>query len=415
MRNPFTPASKRDKKLKMLLYGAAGVGKTTLALQIPVDGKIALIDMEGGADLYADADGLPDFDVLRTKTYEDVERALAFISQAKHEYDLLILDPITVLWNVIIDGVSRRGDSAVTQREWGIIKRKMNRIYDAIVNLPTNVIVTARAKDDYKNDELVGQKPDAEKGLTFLFDIVLRLGIDPETGKRGAAVDKDRSNTLPRYVPDITPDTFAPILGKVSGGEDATQQTEEEAAENFANQIESESHNAPESRENGHQQKKSSSRRNRAAPRSSDAPRKMTDVKAAMITQAARTKQKIEQNGEEDTIIDEDAAIRLGRQAGILFSQVGYDALRLPFLSWMYDREIKSVKGLYRSEAAGFLLAFVQDARAPKEIEKFAEYLDAKSMPDPSAEDTGELPTDPDTAPDEFDTFNAEQDQEEAA
>lgn len=234
--NPFKPAHQVKKRLKMLIYGESGVGKTTLALTLPFGGKVALIDMEGGADLYAEAEGIPAFDVVRTKSYQDVMNALSYLNEGKSPYAAVVVDPISVLWSIIVEAGSK-SESAVTQREWGVIKRKMNAVYNLLVNLPLHVVVIARAKDEYKNDEKIGMKADAEKGLVFLFDVILRMGLTQD-GKRAAEVIKDRSNTFGRVIQDVRADLFAPLLGKVSNGQvNAHQQTDAEASDELANQI----------------------------------------------------------------------------------------------------------------------------------------------------------------------------------
>ena len=49
---PFQPAASSDRRLKLLLWGDSGVGKTTLALQFP---HPAVIDLEGGTEHYGDS------------------------------------------------------------------------------------------------------------------------------------------------------------------------------------------------------------------------------------------------------------------------------------------------------------------------------------------------------------------------
>lgn len=244
MKNPFTPAGKVDKKLKLLIYGASGSGKTTLALGLGklVQGKTALIDLEGGADLYADA--FP-FDVLRTKDYQQVKAALDYLESGQSEYGAVIVDPISVLWAVIIEAAqAAKGnmERSLTFQDWGVIKRKMNAVYTRLVNLPVHVIVIARAKDEYEgegdNRRRTGTTPDAEKSLAYLFDVVVSL----ESTRKGRKViiEKDRSNTLGSAIDNPTPDSFLPILARVTGGERARQQTDEEAAQPLATEFVSE-------------------------------------------------------------------------------------------------------------------------------------------------------------------------------
>lgn len=244
MRNPFVPADKVEKYVKMLVYGASGSGKTTLALGLSkhVTGKTALIDMERGADFYADS--FP-FDVLRTKDYKQVMAALDYLESGNSEYSLVVVDPISVLWAVIIEAAQiARGnmERALTFADWGIVKRKMNAVYTRLVNLPMHVVVIARAKDEYEgegdNRRRAGTTPDAEKNLSYLFDVVISL----EKNRKGrkAIVEKDRSNSLPDVIDSPTPDAFVSIFARVTGGTPMPQQTDEEAALSLVNEMVSE-------------------------------------------------------------------------------------------------------------------------------------------------------------------------------
>lgn len=241
MRNPFVPADRVEKYIKMLVYGASGSGKTTLALGLSkhVTGKTALIDMERGADFYADSF---QFDVLRTKDYKQVMTALDYLESGNSEYSLVVVDPISVLWAVIIEAAQlARGnmERALTFADWGIVKRKMNAVYTRLVNLPMHVIVIARAKDEYEgegdNRRRAGTTPDAEKNLSYLFDVVISM----ESVRKGrkAVTEKDRSNTLPAVLDNPTPDAFAVIFARVTGGATELQPTDEEAAQSLVNEM----------------------------------------------------------------------------------------------------------------------------------------------------------------------------------
>jgi hypothetical protein len=256
--NPFTPAKRQNKRVKLLIYGEPGAGKTTLALQLQsiVGGKVAMIDTEGGADLYADAAGMPAFDVLRTKTYADIKKALEFIQFGKHDYTLLIVDPITVIWTVIIEGVVMLRENALINKggnpdsvslsfkDWGVIKRKMNTIYNLLVNLPIHVIVTAREKEEFEGEgdsrKKVGSKPDAEKSLDYLFDAILHLNRDTK-GVRYALVKKDRSGQLQPRLEAVTPATLAPLFANQGSSPDGYHlPSEHDAAAALATELEHE-------------------------------------------------------------------------------------------------------------------------------------------------------------------------------
>lgn len=238
MKDPFAPAQQARRLMKLLLYGGAGVGKTVLALTIPYGGKVALLDLEDGSNFYGHSSSIPAFNVLRTRSYREITQALDYLAHDKHDYGAVVVDPISVLWNVIVDAGSDL-DKATSMRQWGMIKRKMDGIYRQIVGLPVNVTVIARSKDEYKGDEKVGEKADAEKNLPFLFDVVLHLNVTQD-GKRWASVTKDRTNTLGRRVDNLTPDIFGPILHTTSQGVQYTALDEEQAISELHRDMERE-------------------------------------------------------------------------------------------------------------------------------------------------------------------------------
>jgi hypothetical protein len=237
MNNPFTAATKVEKKLKVLVYGESGSGKTWFALTFP--GKVAVIDTEGGTELYGGRQDVQGFDVIRTKSFADVEQAVSFIEQdAGKTYQTLVVDPITVIWQVLQDAAMKKyGTQAGTLsfQGWGVIKREYNRLFTRLANLPIHVVVTARLKEDYVksgNDlTLAGVKPDAEKNTPYIFDIILRL---ENNGSRYAVVEKDRSGQLPGKIENASFNNLAPIADIHATGEKVTQPDVDEATASTA-------------------------------------------------------------------------------------------------------------------------------------------------------------------------------------
>ena len=261
--NPFQKATSVQKKIKLLLYGDWGTGKTVVGLSFP---RVALIDTEGSADLYGPGrqvhwGTVPEYDVLRTKSFEEILDALdAIKADAGRNWQTLIIDPATVVWQVLQDAgqlaaetrASQRGNYdasnvALTQRDWGTIKRKLYRAMIDMVNLPVNVILTAHLKDvteqrgsgQNMTAVKVGEKPDAEKKTPYWFDVVVKM----ETRKdaqgettHGGVIEKDRSGLfrVGQWVPNLQYSHFAPILEAYSQGETVVQQGEDEAAERDA-------------------------------------------------------------------------------------------------------------------------------------------------------------------------------------
>lgn len=253
--NPFRPAEAVVPKIKALIFGAPGVGKTYLSLTSP--GRIAIIDTEGGTAFYArraGTHGLSQFDVLPTKTYRDVQAAVQYIAANPTAYETLVIDPITVIYEVLQDAAlikrasvndrkGRSGDPDDTDLEmldWGRIKRAYKALMTELGNLPIHVVVTARESDvNEKHGQervKVGVKPDAEKSTSYYFDTVVRL-VPTATG-REAVVLKDRTgiHALNVHLPEPTFDSLFGAVIKSGKGATAARAipSDERAAETDA-------------------------------------------------------------------------------------------------------------------------------------------------------------------------------------
>lgn len=227
MKNPFEIAQPVQKKLKVLLYGTSGSGKTFAALTFP---GVAVIDTEAGSDLYAGRPGIPAFSVLRARTLTDVENAVRFIQQDNGKtFQTLVIDSITVLYNVQMEATARGAKNGeMGYREWAKVNNRMKAIYTSLINLPVHVIVIARETTEYEtvNGELrkSGVKPDADKSLVYNFDFVVRMNSD-----HSGVVQKSRGITGEPVIRQVNWDWFAPHAVAFSTGA-AVQIISEDAA-----------------------------------------------------------------------------------------------------------------------------------------------------------------------------------------
>lgn len=241
--NPFVKASTKKKHLKISLYGGPGVGKTYFALGFP---KPAVIDLEGGTDFYGNRF---DFSVLDTKSFAEILDAVNFLETGKHDFQTLVIDPITIVWSSLQDGrlefkakdvnkvVSGAEKTDFNYRDWGQMKRFYSMLMTKLVNLPMHIVIVGRMKDEYEINDRSGEmtkkgvKLDAEKSTPYLPDIVFRFEIDNK-GNRIAVFEKDRSGhfQVGSKHENLSYESFRPLIEQISKGQQqAIHQNEKDA------------------------------------------------------------------------------------------------------------------------------------------------------------------------------------------
>jgi RecA/RadA recombinase len=181
--------SSTEKKLKALFYGEAGAGKTTADISFP---KCYLIDTEHGSDndqyvkLLADNGSV----VFHTADFDELVNEVKSLLTEKHEYRTLIIDPLTTLYNDLLDKSEREVGSDFG-RHYQHSSKKMKQLLNLLLRLPMNVIVTCHAKNEYgDNMKIIGTTFDGYKKLDYLFDLV--FCIQKRGKQRVAMVKKTR-------------------------------------------------------------------------------------------------------------------------------------------------------------------------------------------------------------------------------
>ena len=205
-KGPFIKAKASKRRLKLFLWGDSGTGKTTLALQFP---SPVAIDLEGGTELYGESF---DFSVLPASDADEVSEAVDWLSKNKHDYRTLIIDPITIYWEMLqkkwSDIFLNRNKAGkgfkhefyeMQIKDWNTVKAEFKEFLRSLIMLDMNVILTARQKTKYADGasmRAIGETFDGEKSLPFIFDTTLQLSVNKE-GKHMGLTLKDRSNKLP--------------------------------------------------------------------------------------------------------------------------------------------------------------------------------------------------------------------------
>jgi nucleoside-triphosphatase THEP1 len=184
-------AVKYGAKMRLALYGPSGSGKTYTALKIATEiakKRIVVIDSErGSASKYAD---IFDFDVIELESFHPNSYVEAIKAVAKSpDHDVLIIDSISQEWDGSKGALELAGHNFVN---WGTVTPLHNLFIDAMLSINKHLIVTMRAKEEHKMEEVVdtktnrtktqvksfGIEPIQRKGIQYEFDVVCSLDID---------------------------------------------------------------------------------------------------------------------------------------------------------------------------------------------------------------------------------------------
>lgn len=200
------------KRLKCLIFGPAGIGKTTACLQFP---KSYVIDCERGTENYPNLIKNSGSAVFQTTDIQEAHAEIKSLLTEKHDYLTLVIDPITGIWGDLLEQSERKVGSEFGRHynESGKVIRKINNL---IHRLDMNVLMTAHQKTEYGPGLVkVGDTFDSWKKYDYFFDVVLQLSKQGE--KRMAEVKKQRvepgSTGLPNEF-EFSYENFTKYIGK---------------------------------------------------------------------------------------------------------------------------------------------------------------------------------------------------------
>jgi len=163
-----------QKRLKALFYGGAGVGKTTAAIQFPAP---YLIDTERGAenDQYVEHLKKSGGAIFSTSDFEELVTEVTSLLTEKHGFKTLIIDPLTVVYNDLVDRSALRVGTDFG-KHYVEANKKMRHLLNLLLRLDMNVIITSHSKNEYGDKmNVLGQTFDCYKKLDYLFDLVFEI------------------------------------------------------------------------------------------------------------------------------------------------------------------------------------------------------------------------------------------------
>ena len=224
----FEKTETKATRLKALVYGATGTGKTITAISFP---EPAIFDTEDGARHYAKYG--KDLNRVVGTNLKKINGALEELLKDPQTYKTAVLDSFTKLYAAIVDAVEQKmkvktGNPSyeIQALDYKAVKSQTKNILNKFLSLDMNVIVTAWSKTKWAKGEFMkeeGTIPDVPDYVPYEFDIVLELfkredyygeakADDDLSKKFVAVVRKDRTNTLPPVF-DYTYSTFVEYMG----------------------------------------------------------------------------------------------------------------------------------------------------------------------------------------------------------
>jgi hypothetical protein len=183
-----------QKRLKALFYGGAGAGKTTAAISFP---KPYLIDTEKGAENNQYVKKIQDNGgaIFQSNSFDDVIIEIKSLLTEKHDYKTLIIDPLTTVYNDLLDKAALRFGTDFG-RHYGEANKQMKHLLNLLLRLDMNVIITSHAKNEYAgNMAVIGTTFDCYKKLDYLFDLVFE--VQKRGKERIGIIKKSRIETFP--------------------------------------------------------------------------------------------------------------------------------------------------------------------------------------------------------------------------
>jgi len=185
-----------QKRLKALFYGAAGVGKTTAAIQFP---SPYLIDTEKGAenDQYTKILQKANGAIFQTSDFDELMTEVKALLTEPHSYRTLIIDPLTTLYNDLLDKSALKNGTEFG-KHYSEANKSIKHLLNLLLRLDMNVIITSLdSKNEYGQDmAVIGQTFDCYKKLDYLFDLVFEVQKRGKNNRVGV-IRKSRIEAFP--------------------------------------------------------------------------------------------------------------------------------------------------------------------------------------------------------------------------
>jgi hypothetical protein len=232
--------------MSMIIFGAPKTGKSTLLTTAPAPRLLIDVEkssrfIEGIKPVYWNPKNpLPEYDpsddvfgtswdtvVVRLTQWEQWEQVWAQVESGKHPFKSMLLDSISELQTVLIEGIA--GENQLTQQQWGTVLRKLTGMLRDMRDLtehpvnPVEVVAATALEKSYTGvlkPLLQGASVDV---VPYLMDALFYLTRDGDSGDRRLltqatdfiAAGNRAEHSLPRVITNPTiPGMLDVVFGK---------------------------------------------------------------------------------------------------------------------------------------------------------------------------------------------------------
>lgn len=205
----FSPTS---HKIKAVIYGASGAGKTYFAATAP-----APIFASAEAGLLSTVSHKKKIDPVKyveVKKVEDLRELLSYLQKGEHKFKTVVIDSISEINEIIKEGIERKRGSAMIQKDWGDLFKVIKGILRGFRDLDMHVIFIAQEKaekDEQKTEKVVPMlNGKAAIEIAYFMDIVAYCYVDKMGENKITAQPSEKLLTKCRGIelPADAPDDF---------------------------------------------------------------------------------------------------------------------------------------------------------------------------------------------------------------
>ncbi len=170
---------------KILIYGAAGSGKTTACATAP--GKVLMISMESGLLSIRDRQNV---DAIEVKEAQEIMEIHDALKSGELNYDTVCLDSISEMSEILLN--YEKAKHKDPRMAYGNVQESVTNVMRAFRDLHMHVVfVSKMEKQNVDNimqyePKMVGTK--LGQSITYFFDEVVALKVIEEQGDEGTIV-----------------------------------------------------------------------------------------------------------------------------------------------------------------------------------------------------------------------------------